>query len=616
MVPASDPIADPQRAAEAQRRARQYTAGFADGLGDRLLTYHSGNAASLELLRFKQEYSDSPAFEQALRVRVDQLASLRHPSIAVVRAVERIDGNKHLALVSNHTAGRRLSELLDKARGSVFAIELVQQLTPALVALHQTGVAHGALTADRIVVTRAGLVLVEHVLGSAIEAMHLPAERLRSELGLAVPDGPIHLDCQADLAQLGFVALSLLLGRRLEPTGGPATAAVLVDELARMDADGSSASSRLRRWIERALRLGPDPFTSTQAAQAALSDLTVESAPASTDTQRTILAFHTPAPVSAAPAPATPAPVSAPVSAAHMPVPAPVAAMRAPEPAPEMPTRHKDAPAAARDMHASAIKTDAAIVPPQAPKPAPKPTPATAKARFGTAQVLAAGLAVLSFGEGVAIVALLARKPAAQVVEAKSLREEPPIAAPPPVTEIKPDAAAPTVQSQAAPAPPKPAAPEPAAPARTETSAAANPAPLAGRFGGVKLTSPIELQVLEGGAVLGKTGSPIAIGEGTHQLDLVNETLGYRTRQTASVKAGQLTNLTVAVPNGKVSINAAPWADVWIDGVAAGQTPLANLSLPIGSHEIVFRHPQLGEQRQTAIVKVDGMTRVSANLQK
>jgi serine/threonine-protein kinase len=124
------------------------------------------------------------------------------------------------------------------------------------------------------------------------------------------------------------------------------------------------------------------------------------------------------------------------------------------------------------------------------------------------------------------------------------------------------------------------------------------------------------LQVLEAGAVLGRTGSPIAIAEGTHQLDLVNEALGFRSRQAATVKAGQLTNLTVAVPNGKLSINAAPWADVWIDGTAAGQTPLANLSLPIGSHEVIFRHPQLGEQRQTAIVKVDGMTRVSVNLQK
>jgi 1,6-anhydro-N-acetylmuramate kinase len=59
-----------------------------------------------------------------------------------------------------------------------------------------------------------------------------------------------------------------------------------------------------------------------------------------------------------------------------------------------------------------------------------------------------------------------------------------------------------------------------------------------------------------------------------------------------------------------------PWADVWIDGAAAGQTPLANVSLLIGRHEILFRHPQLGERREVAVVKVDGIARVSAVFQQ
>jgi hypothetical protein len=74
--------------------------------------------------------------------------------------------------------------------------------------------------------------------------------------------------------------------------------------------------------------------------------------------------------------------------------------------------------------------------------------------------------------------------------------------------------------------------------------------------------------------------------------------------------------VNVAAPNGRVSINAAPWADVWIDGNAAGQTPLANLVLPIGRHNVLFRHPQFGEQRQDVVVKVDGLARVSAVFQK
>jgi serine/threonine-protein kinase len=72
----------------------------------------------------------------------------------------------------------------------------------------------------------------------------------------------------------------------------------------------------------------------------------------------------------------------------------------------------------------------------------------------------------------------------------------------------------------------------------------------------------------------------------------------------------------VSPPNGLLSINASPWAEVWIDGKPAGETPLANLSVSLGEHEIVFRHPDMGEQRRTALVRVDGVTRVSVNFQR
>jgi serine/threonine-protein kinase len=61
---------------------------------------------------------------------------------------------------------------------------------------------------------------------------------------------------------------------------------------------------------------------------------------------------------------------------------------------------------------------------------------------------------------------------------------------------------------------------------------------------------------------------------------------------------------------GLLSINATPWADVLLDGQAIGTTPLANLSVPIGTHEIICRHPQLGERRQTVTVKAGSPLRV------
>jgi hypothetical protein len=137
------------------------------------------------------------------------------------------------------------------------------------------------------------------------------------------------------------------------------------------------------------------------------------------------------------------------------------------------------------------------------------------------------------------------------------------------------------------------------------------------RSGGLRLTTPIELQVLEGERVLGSSADgPIVASAGVHQLDFINTAIGFRSRQTVTIKAGEIIPLQVQPPDGRVSINAQPWAQVWIDGNLAGETPLANLIVSAGEHEIVFRHPQLGERRETTIVKSGVQTRISTTLSK
>ena len=275
--------------------ASWYTPGLSDGLGDRLLMFDNSTASPLELLRFKKEFSGVPAFEAALRERFQQLNRLSHPSIGRVRAIKWLDAGEGLALVSNQIAGRRLSEILYEARGPTYAIELIRQLTPALAALHQqdAGVSHGALTADRIIVSPEGrLVIVEHVLGSAIESLPLTANRLRSDLGLAVVshDDAAVFDGRTDLVQLGFIALSLVLGRRLDPGDYPDQCGVLLDEFIRRDSYGSLASLRLRWWLEHALQFEGRSFESASEAQQALLELPedVDMLPAPKPVHRTL----------------------------------------------------------------------------------------------------------------------------------------------------------------------------------------------------------------------------------------------------------------------------------------------------------------------------------------
>src|SRR5687768_2454992 len=238
-------------------RAPRFTASLADGLGDRVLM-HDGLSTSLELLRFKREFSDSPAFEAALRDRTALVRTLEHPSIAPIRSVDRRGTYDGLTLSSSILEGRRLSEMLKAARGSAFALDFLGQVGPALVALQDLGpgVVHGALTVDRVVVAREGrLVVTEHVLGSALATLGLSPARLRSEIGVAVPDGDgtVLIDARLDVIQLGFIALSLLVGRRLDASDFPAKVEAHLDAFANDDA---AAAARLRPWLERALQQG------------------------------------------------------------------------------------------------------------------------------------------------------------------------------------------------------------------------------------------------------------------------------------------------------------------------------------------------------------------------
>jgi hypothetical protein len=106
------------------------------------------------------------------------------------------------------------------------------------------------------------------------------------------------------------------------------------------------------------------------------------------------------------------------------------------------------------------------------------------------------------------------------------------------------------------------------------------------------------------------------VSAGRHEVDLVNDELGYSATRTVEVAAGKVAPISVEVPNGTIALNAAPWAEVWIDGNKVGETPIGNLPLAIGTHDVVFRHPDFGEQRHTATVTLKDVARVSVEFKK
>jgi len=127
--------------------------------------------------------------------------------------------------------------------------------------------------------------------------------------------------------------------------------------------------------------------------------------------------------------------------------------------------------------------------------------------------------------------------------------------------------------------------------------------------------SPVELRVIENGRLLGvSNAAPVAMSVGRHQIDLDNDALELHVTRTVTIDPGKSTNIDVPVPNGVIFINASPWADVFIDGRNVGVTPLGNVAVVVGTHDIVFRHPQFGDRHRSVVVGARTPIRVAADL--
>ncbi len=135
--------------------------------------------------------------------------------------------------------------------------------------------------------------------------------------------------------------------------------------------------------------------------------------------------------------------------------------------------------------------------------------------------------------------------------------------------------------------------------------------------GWIAVKAPFTIELREEGRLLGTSDAErIMLAAGRHQLELVNENLGYRATRTVQVPPGRVTPLAVELPRGVVNLNASPWAEVWIDGERVGETPIGNLSVAIGPHEVVFKNPQLGEKRHALSVTLGAPIRVSIDMTK
>jgi hypothetical protein len=657
---------------------------FSDGIGDRVLSADPSTGEHIQLLRINPSLTAVPSFEFALRERVARLANFRHGYYARVRRVDR--GHAHaLSIVSDHVEGTRLSDLLRVAGerrltlDTNAALSLVRQLVPAVALLHENArdVAHGLISPERLIVTpHARLVVVEHVLGAAIEQMQFGRERLWHEFRVAMPPshGIPRFDQRADVTGIGVVALSLVLGRPLTSDEYPRALNDLLNAARERTAIGEEQplSPPLKSWLARALQLdGRRAFASAPEALAALEQLAEGGAAyvAAPVSLETFLSRYSAAVL----LPAPPAGSAMPTPIAAVPAISDVVDLDDLLPPADQGFTKKDA-ATARAVP---------VVPAASPK-----TPLVPNRRWfiaaAVAAILATGgyvgfkslvggappatatLAVQSNPPGVPIFvdgiergttpARVSLTPGSHILELRgrgvprvipvtltagaelsqylefldapstgqvSVQSDPAGAtvtvdgvsrgiAPLTIADLAPGEHEVVLQGQGTTSKHKVVVQAGVTASLIAPMNAASPAAAAGWLA-IKI--PVTVEVREGGKLLGTNETErLMLSAGKHELEFVNATLSYRSTRTVQITAGKVTPIALELPRGVIHINATPWAEVWIDGQRVGETPIGNLTVSIGAHEILFRHPQLGEKRHAVSITPGTPVRVSMDM--
>ena len=712
---------------------------FEDGFGER--RYATGTANEpLEVLKLSSVLSSVSSFDFALRERAARLAGFRHESYARVRTIELDRRTSALVVVSDYVPGIRLSTILVEAQKRPVPLEinavrcLIRQLVSAAAALQEAApeVSNGAIAPERLVITPAGrLIVVEYVLGAALEQLAHARARYWRELGVALPSsvGSPQFDARADITQIGAVALALILGRPLTIDEYPERLSDLIKGATLRSLIGARdpLPAGLRDWLHRALQLDQwESFTSPADARTSMEEAfgnentvaelgalhvflaryaSVDAPPEDNiaprlEAMKAFLARYPSRRTTTGTSPKAPseAPVATTPAADPIPTPAPEPVLAPTEPAlaPEAEPAPAEAAAVAPEPDTYATETSGTTVSYAEDRRSAAPvlgsrlrvllathglrillavagvlvalgivlavvylrpasTPATGTLSVGTSP---AGISVFVDGTAHGVTPLgVELPPGEHVIELRTATERRRI----PVTltaggqvsqyfefagpaqasgellvRTDPIGASVTVDGQYVGRSPV-SVPDLAAGTHTvvlqhdigtltERVLIENgrTASLVVSMGGtqksaaagwIRVDVPADVQVYENGRRIGASDlERIMLPVGRHDLEFVNDALGFRQQRAVQVTAGQVSQVRLEWPRGSMAVNAIPWAEVLVDGLRVGETPIGSITVPIGTHEILFRHPDLGERRQTVTVTTGDTVKVGVDL--
>jgi hypothetical protein len=138
-------------------------------------------------------------------------------------------------------------------------------------------------------------------------------------------------------------------------------------------------------------------------------------------------------------------------------------------------------------------------------------------------------------------------------------------------------------------------------------------APVPAGHGLLAVSIPVEIRASERGKPIGTTqATPWQLPAGQHELELVNDLLGVRLVRQVEIRDGLVHGLEVEIAPGALSVTTSPEARVLIDGEPLGSA-VARYPVTAGQHDVIARHPTLGDRRLLVTVLPGGAVSVNVD---
>jgi predicted Ser/Thr protein kinase len=218
----------------------------------------------------------NPELRQRLRREARAAATISHPGVAVVYALEEIDD--HLFIASEYVSGQTLraaiaAGALPASRVRTMAVEMAS----ALVAAHAAGVIHRDLKPENVLITSDGRIkLVDFGIAQIEGPEATRLTRAGSMLGTPAYMAPEqllggHVDGRADIYAFGIVLAEMLTGRHplragggSPPSGDPTGFVAVVAQC--MEADPAKRYANAGELMRALDRTTPEPGGPTPIA--------------------------------------------------------------------------------------------------------------------------------------------------------------------------------------------------------------------------------------------------------------------------------------------------------------------------------------------------------------